>query len=158
MTDHTPVVRWRSSFKGPPSMSDNTKEALDRRDFIFASMATAGHRPPSPSTLVLRMPRRRHPPRIPHQERPIPVMLSGEKGCHRAQRQRPRIGAEALPVFSGRADADWTTLVCICDGRRGAQTQGSASFWSVVCMARPVARNSPRRVEVLKGCRTNPCR
>src|SRR4029079_245765 len=42
VTHDTPVVRWRSSFKGPPSMSDNTKEALDRRDFIFASMATAG--------------------------------------------------------------------------------------------------------------------
>ena len=42
VTDHTPVVRWRSSFGEPPRMSDNTKEALHRRDFLFASMATAG--------------------------------------------------------------------------------------------------------------------
>ena len=58
----------------------------------------------------------------------------GEKGRQRARRQRPGARAEAPSVFSGRADAHRTALVCVRDGRQGgkagqARRSGQRRAW-----------------------------
>ena len=104
-------------------MSDKPKEGLDRRDFMIASIATVGA---SAALAVNAGAANAQDTAAPSGRAGIGNRLyrrcdPGEKGRQRARRQRPGARQEAPSVFSGRADAHRTVLVCVRDGRQGGK-------------------------------------